>query len=192
MLRFTGCRDTDSKYAYRTADFLELKGTINVNKRQRLTKSFKRQSILFRPIINKDAGVCLDIQNKWCDDRDCAICTSYIGCEKKALEVMVDIFDECFHQGLFLCSDGVPEGYVIGEALNANVGMAYFAKSPVQNYFLYLLYMFTKTCFSGLEYVNLDSDVGNPGLRMFKTHVGVYELWWKYICTYRKKEYNAP
>ncbi|MDR2418724.1 MAG: phosphatidylglycerol lysyltransferase domain-containing protein [Treponema sp.] len=188
----TEYRDYDSEYAYRTVDFLELKGSVNLNKRQRLTKLFKRQSVSFRPITNKDAGVCLEIQNKWCDDKDCAICASYIGCEKKALEVMVAIFDERFHKGLFLCYDGVPAGYVIGETLNAKTGMAYFAKSPIQNYFLYLLYMLTKTCFSDIEYVNLDSDVGNPGLRMFKTHLGVYELWRKYICTYRKKEDNAP
>ncbi|MDR0707263.1 MAG: hypothetical protein LBF60_05225 [Treponema sp.] len=68
----------------------------------------------------------------------------------------------------FTGNDGVPAGYVIGERLNAKTGMAYFAKSPVQNYFLYLLYMLTKTCFSDLEYINLDCDVGNPGLRMFK------------------------
>ena len=51
-----------------------------------------------------------------------------------------------------------------------------------------MVYMITKTYFSDIEYINLDSDVGNPGLRMFKTHLGVYELWRKYICTYRKKE----
>ncbi|MDR1398841.1 MAG: hypothetical protein LBJ41_02835 [Treponema sp.] len=188
----TEYRDSDSEYAYRTVDFLKLKGTVNLNKRQRLTKLFKRQNISFHPITRKDAGICLEIQNNWCTNKDCAICASYIGCEKKALEVMVAIFDERFHKGLFLCYDDIPVGYCIGELINSKVSMAYFAKSPVQNYFLYLLYMITKTYFSDIEYVNLDSDVGNPGLRMFKTHLGVYEHWRKYMCTYQKKEDNTP
>jgi hypothetical protein len=188
----TEYRDYDSEYAYRTADFLELKGGVNSNKRQRLTSLFKRQSISFRPITSKDADLCLEIQDKWCAGKDCAVCASYIGCEKKALEVMIDMFDERFHKGLFLCYDGAPAGYCIGETLNSKAGVAYFAKSPVQNYFLYLLYMLTKTYFSDIEYINLDCDVGNPGLRMFKTHLGTYELWRKYICAYRKKEDKAP
>ena len=106
----TEWRDYDSEYAYRTADFLELKGVVNVNKRQRLTKLFKQQNISFRPITSKDAGVCLEIQDKWCGGKDCAICASYIGCEKKALEVMVALFDERFYKGLFLCYDGVSAG----------------------------------------------------------------------------------
>jgi hypothetical protein len=184
----TEYRDCDSEYAYRTKDFLELQGTVNSNKRQRLAKLFRMQNISFRPITKKDVGVCLEIQDKWCYGKDCAICASYIGCEKKALEIMIDIFDDRFHKGLFLFLDGIPTGYGIGEVINSKVGMAYFAKSPMQNYFLYILYMLTKTFFNDIEYVNLDSDVGNQGIRMFKTHLGVYGLWRKYICTYRKKE----
>jgi hypothetical protein len=176
--------DNDSEYGYKTENFLDLKGTVNLNKRQRLTKLFKQKNISFRPITKKEAGLCLDIEDEWCRDKDCEYCKSFIGCEREALEVMVDVYDDRFYKGLFLCCDGIMKGYGIGEIINPSVGMVYFAKSPVQNYFLYVLYMMTKTFFSGLEYVNLDSDIGNKGIRMFKTHLGVYELWRKYICTY--------
>jgi hypothetical protein len=182
----TEYRDNDSEYAYRTEDFLDLKGTVNLNKRQRLTKLFRRENISFRPIEKKEAGLCLEIEDQWCRDKDCDFCASFIGCERKALEVMVDIFDERFYKGLFLCRDGVPSGYGIGEIINPKVGITYFAKSPIQNHFLYILYMMAKTFFRDLEYINLDSDVGNEGIRMFKTHLGVYELWRKYIRTFTK------
>jgi hypothetical protein len=184
----TEYRDSDSEYAYRTEDFLELKGTVHLNKRQRLTKLFKQTDISFQPITSRDVGICLDIQNEWCLDKDCEFCESFVGCEKKALEIMIDIFDERFYKGLFLCCDGIPVGYGIGEAVSQKNGIIYYAKSPMPNHFLYILYMITKTFFSGSEYVNLDSDVGNEGLRMFKTHLGPYELWRKYICTFTGPE----
>jgi hypothetical protein len=184
----TEYQDNNSEYAYRTENFLDLGGTVNLNKRQRLTKLFKQANISFRPIKKKDVGLCLEIEDEWCRDKDCEFCASFIGCEKKALEIMVDIFDESLYCGLFLCCDGIPIGYGIGETIKSSVGMAYFAKSPVRNYFLYILYMLTKTFFSDLEYINLDSDVGNEGIRIFKTHLGPYELWRKYICTFTKPE----
>ncbi|MDR2094221.1 MAG: phosphatidylglycerol lysyltransferase domain-containing protein [Treponema sp.] len=184
----TEYRENDNEYAYRTEDFLDLKGTVNLNKRQRLTKLFKQGNISFRPITNKEAGLCLEIEDEWCRDKDCDFCASFMGCERKALENMVDIFDERFYKGLFLCCDGIPTGYGIGEIINPRTGIVYFAKSPMQNHFLYILYMITKTFFICLEYINLDSDVGNQGIRTFKRHLGVYELWRKYICTFTKPE----
>jgi hypothetical protein len=181
-------QDNDSEYGYKTEDFLDLKGTVNLNKRQRLTKLFKQENISFRSITKKEAALCLEIEDEWCRGKDCEYCRSFIGCERKALEVMVDVYDDRFHKGLFLCCDDIIKGYGIGEIINPRVGIAYFAKSPVQNYFLYILYMMTKTFFIGLEYVNLDSDVGNEGIRLFKTHLGVYEQWRKYICTYTTTE----
>jgi hypothetical protein len=184
----TEYREDDSEYAYRTADFLDLKGTINLKKRQRLTKLLKQENISFRPITKKDVALCLELEDAWCQGRDCEFCASFMGCERKALEVVVDIFDERYYKGIFLCQDGVPTGFGIGEIMNPGTGMAYFAKSPIQNHFLYILYMMAKMLFIDLEYINLDSDVGNPGIRLFKRHLGAYELWRKYICTFTGQE----
>jgi hypothetical protein len=142
----------------------------------------------FKPMTNENAGLCLEIQNEWCRDKDCAICESFIGCEKKALEIMVDVFDERLHKGLFLYSGDVPVGYGIGELLTSKVAVIYYGKSSVNDYLFYIVYTLTKIFFSGVEYINLDSDVGNKGIRIFKTHLGVYELWRKYICTFTRKE----
>jgi hypothetical protein len=185
-------RDSDSEYAYRPADFFNMAGHINEDKRWRYNKVLRNTDISLIPVTKKNIDLCVAIQSKWCYGRNCEECASFFGCEKKALEAMVDIFDEGRHKGLLLYSGGVPEGYGIGELLNPNVAVVYFGKSLASDYLFYILYAMIKKYFSGVEYVNMDSDIGNPGIRMFKTHLGVYELWRKYICAYRKKEEKSP
>jgi hypothetical protein len=185
-------RDCDSEYAYRPADFFNMSGHINKDKRGRYNKALRKTDVSFIPVTKKNIGLCVDIQSEWCHDRNCEKCASFFGCEKKALEAMADNFDGRFYKGLLLYSGGVPEGYAIGELLNPNVAVVYFGKSLADDYLFYIVYTLTSACFSDVEYINLDADVGDPGLRMFKRHLGVYELWRKYICTCRKKEEQSP
>jgi hypothetical protein len=184
-------RDVDSEYAYRTADFINMSGNINKDKRLRYNKCIRKTDVSFIPVTKANVGLCVDIQNKWCYGRNCKKCSSFFGCEKKALEAMMDIYDEGIHQGLLIYLGGVLGGYGIGELLNLKVAAVYFGKSLEDNCLFYIVYTMIKKYFSDAEYINLEADIGNPGLRMFKTHLGVYELWRKYICTYRKKEYDA-
>jgi hypothetical protein len=181
-------RDRDSEYAYRPADFLNMAGHINEDKRWRYNKALRKTDIAFIPVTEKNIGLCVDIQSKWCCGKNCEECASFFGCEKKALEALANNFDERFYKGLLLYSGSVPEGYGIGELLNPKVAVIYFGKSFPGDYLFYIVYTLIKRYFSSAEYINLDSDVGNPGIRMFKTHLGVYELWRKYSCAYRKKE----
>jgi hypothetical protein len=185
-------RDSDSEYAYRPADFFNMSGRINEDKRWRYNKALRNTDIAFIPVTKQNIDLCVDLQSKWCCGRNCEECASFFGCEKKAVEAMASIFDERMYKGLLLYSGGVPEGYGIGELLNPNVAVVYFGKSLSSDYLFYIVYAMLKTYFSGVEYVNLDSDIGNPGIRMFKTHLGVYELWRKYSCTFRKKEEQSP
>ncbi|MDR1176382.1 MAG: hypothetical protein LBK83_13050, partial [Treponema sp.] len=110
-------RDSDSEYAYRPADFFNMAGRINEDKRWRYNKALRNTGIAFIPVTKKNIGLCVDIQNKWCYGRNCETCASFFGCEKKAVEAMAGIFDERMYKGLLLCSGGVPEGYGIGELL---------------------------------------------------------------------------
>jgi hypothetical protein len=128
------------------------------------------------------------VQNQWCAPKDCAVCASFAGCEKTAVEIMTAIFDEKIHRGLLLYCKEAPTGYVICEKKSANLTYLYFGKSIVQDYFVYLIYMIAKMYYADVKYLNINEDMGSPGLRMFKSHIGVHELWRKYLCTYTAKK----
>jgi hypothetical protein len=183
-----GYSDNNSEYAYLTADFLNLAGGDNLKKRQRLSRCFKNANLSFRFFSGEDTGKCLEIQEEWCRGKDCVYCASFIGCEKKALENMMAIFDDNRYQGLFLYDRGVPVGYSIAEKASDELAFIIFGKANLQDCFPYILYVTAKAYCAGVTYVNLDEDMGNEGLRMVKRHLGPYELWRKYTCTFTGME----
>jgi hypothetical protein len=178
--------DNNSEYAIKTEDMLNMEGSINLNKRKRIKKCIKQQDLSFYPIDRENILRCLDIENEWCFGRDCEYCSSFQGCEKDALELMVKIYDPLIHKGLILCKKGIPTGYSLGEIRKDAAALGYFGKSLSSDYFLYTVYMWTKMFFSGVRYVNMADDMGIEGLRIFKTHLGPYERWRNYSCLFRK------
>jgi hypothetical protein len=181
----------DCEYVYKNADVVDLPGTVNAPKRQRLKKCFEDQGLSLLPITNANIGLCLEIEKKWCNGRDCSVCASFSGCEMEAMKIMTAIFDERRYKGILLYNNDVPSGYAIGEIINKYLAYAYFGKALYNNHFLYIMYMMSKSVYNSAEYVNCNEDMGNAGLRLFKSHFGVYSLWNKYICTFSKKEQSA-
>jgi hypothetical protein len=183
----TEYRDNYSEYAYRTRDILELSGGINFYKRKRLNRCFNTPNVSLLPMTKENFRTCFDVENEWCSHQDCAYCKSFIGCEKKAIEVVARIFDEQIHTGLFLYCDGMPKGYVICEQKDNRVVYLYYGKANLPDFYVYLIYMAVKNYFSGVEYLNMGYDLGITGLRMFKQHLSAYELWRKYLCTFTRQ-----
>ncbi|MDR2551665.1 MAG: phosphatidylglycerol lysyltransferase domain-containing protein [Treponema sp.] len=184
----SGYSEDHSEYAYRRSDFLDLAGTANKNKRERLGKVFKAGDLYLKPLTKENIHLILQIEDAWCRGKDCAVCGSYAGCERKALDIAADLYREDRYRGLLLYRGNEPAGYGIGEQMHSKTAFAYFAKGIQQDYFLYILYKMTECFFTGAEYINLGEDMGNPGIRMFKSHLGPFEHWRKHQCTYVSKK----
>jgi hypothetical protein len=178
--------DDHSEYAYRTADLLELSGSVNFYKRKRLKKCFETADIVLWTMTRENAGLCLEIQEAWCRSQDCAVCGSFVGCEKQALQMMMTLFDSAVYTGLILYHGERPAGYIICEKMNEKTAYLYFGKALMQDFFVYLIYMMFKEYLGGVEYMNINEDMGNKGLRQFKAHLSAHQLWRKYLCTYTK------
>ncbi|MDR2072901.1 MAG: phosphatidylglycerol lysyltransferase domain-containing protein [Spirochaetaceae bacterium] len=178
--------DDHSEYVYRTADILELSGGINLNKRNRIKKFLDKPLVLLHPVTDDNLHLCLEIENQWCKGRNCDYCRSFAGCEKKALEYMVKIFNHRIHRGLIGFIDGSPVGFTICEKISSQSASLFFGKSTVNDFFVYLIYMSAKHFFSDVFYFNINEDMGNPGLRTFKKHLGAHTMWRKYFCIFTK------
>jgi hypothetical protein len=178
--------DDHSEYVYKTDDLLELSGAVNFYKRKRIKKCVAMSNISARPLTGKNIYTCLAIQEAWCRNQECSFCRSFAGCEKQALELMTTLFEEHIYKGLLLYQDDLPVGYVICEKRDNKVVFLYFGKATVPDFFVYLIYMIVKIHFSDVEYLNINEDMGNKGLRQFKAHLSTHELWRKYLCTFTK------
>jgi hypothetical protein len=184
----TECLEDNDEYAYKIQDLLEISGTVNFYKRKRLKKCFNNPHLSIRPITNGTIHICAEIENEWCKQKDCPYCESFAGCEKKAMEIMADIFDENIYTGIFLYYDETPVGYVICEKINETLSFLYFGKATMHDYFIYLIYMIFKDYLSDVKYMNMNQDMGHTGLRLFKRHLSAHELWRNYTCTFNKPE----
>ncbi|GHV11915.1 hypothetical protein FACS189491_03990 [Spirochaetia bacterium] len=180
--------DDHSEYAYRPADIVNLSGGVNHKKNTHLNKFIGRDNITFTPMTNENHRLCLDVEKEWCTHQDCAVCSAFAGCELKALEIMADIYDDHFYEGLFGYVDGVLAGFIIWEKRNEGRAYLHFGKGNIQNFFVYLIYILAKDKLPGIEFLNINEDMGKEGLRRFKKHLGIHELWRKYLCTFVKKE----
>ncbi|GHT56312.1 hypothetical protein FACS1894109_04860 [Spirochaetia bacterium] len=181
--------DDHSEYAYRPADIVNLSGGVNHKKNTHLNKFIGREGITFTPMTNENHRLCLDVEKEWCTHQDCAECSAFAGCELKALEIMADIYDDHFYEGLFGYVDGALAGFIIWEKRNEGRAYLHFGKGNIQNFFVYLIYILAKEKLpEEIEFLNINEDMGKEGLRRFKKHLGAHELWRKYLCIFVKKE----
>jgi hypothetical protein len=181
--------DDHSEYVYKPADIVNLSGGINHKKHTHLNKFLGREDIELEPMNEANRRLFLDIEREWCGFQDCAICSAFAGCEYKALEIMADIYDDEYFHGLFGYLGGKASGYLIWERREEGRAYLHFGKGLVRNFFAYLIYILARDELGGalpVVSLNLNEDMGKEGLRQFKRHLGVYEHYRKYLCTYKK------
>ncbi|MDR2072900.1 MAG: phosphatidylglycerol lysyltransferase domain-containing protein [Spirochaetaceae bacterium] len=185
--------EADSEYVYRTADLANLLGRDNYKKRSRIKKFLAREDdITLIPITRENIHICLEIEHRWCRDKDCTYCASFSGCEKKAMEIMADIFDEQIYYGLIGFYEGAASGYVICEKRDPQLSCMYFGKATVSDFFMYLIYKLATGYLADCTYMNMNEDMGNLGLRSFKRELSAYELWRKNSCILHRIEKQDP
>jgi hypothetical protein len=171
---------------------LELTGKVNFYKRKRLKRFFEDPLFSIRPITNETIDICSQIQENWCRHVECLECESYTGCEKDAVGIIMSIFDDSVHSGLFLYYEEKPVGFIICEKINSRISYLYFGKANKHDGFIYLIYMMFKDYLSDVEYMNMAEDLGDPGLRTFKRKLSAHELWERHICTFSRTGDKAP
>jgi hypothetical protein len=182
--------DDHSEYVYKPADIVNLSGGINHKKHTHLNKFLDRPDIALVPMDNANRRLFLEVEREWCAAQDCALCSAFAGCELRALEIMGEIYDERYFQGLFAYLGDRLSGYLVWEQREGGAYL-HFGKGTIQNLFVYLVYLLARdklgedsAAVPGVRFLNINEDMGKEGLRRFKRHLGRYEQWRKYLCTY--------
>lgn len=176
------CSEDYSEYVYRVADIGEWNGGVNLNKRNSLKRCFATPDLSLRPLSADNFARCFEIEDEWCRHQDCDACRAFAGCARDSLGNMGEIFDPVVYGGFLLYVAGKPEGYAIWETLGGTA-YVYFAKANIPNFNVYLYYRMAKDHLGEAEFLNNGYDMGKPGLRMFKRHLGVHRMMQKYLVT---------
>jgi hypothetical protein len=176
------CSGDYSEYVYRVADILEWNGGANLNKRNSLKRCFSVPDVSLRPLEAGNFARCFEVEDEWCRRQDCDACRAFAGCARDSLKNMEGIFDASVYGGFLLYAAGKPEGYAIWELLGGTA-YVYFAKANIPNFNVYLYYCMAKDRLGEAEFLNNGYDMGKPGLRMFKRHLGAHRMLKKYLVT---------
>jgi hypothetical protein len=184
-----GYSDDHSEYIYTPADIVNLSGGINHKKHTHLNKFLDRRDITLVPMDNGNRRLFLEVEREWCALQDCALCSAFAGCELRALEIMGEIYDDRYFHGFLAYAGDKLSGYLVWEQREGGRAYLHFGKGTIQNMFVYLIYLLARDTLGipgGAELLNINEDMGKEGLRRFKRHLGLYEQWRKYLCTYTK------
>lgn len=181
----------DSDYLYLTEKMVRLSGK-KLQKKRNLISQFTREygEPEIHRISKENRHQALDILDQWQEAYPDEINVSdYCQC-REALHDM-----EGFKlTGAVFMAEGIPAGFVLGEALNKETFTIHFAKGITTFKGIYPL-MFSRFCQHFLQdfrYMNMEQDLGKPGLRQTKRSYSPDLMAHKYRISLKKENRIAP
>jgi uncharacterized protein len=178
-----------SDYVYRVEDLAELKGNL-YSKKRNLINQFERSHLRdgrveMAPITPSDTSDCIDFLEEWCLSNDCdAKERDELACEKQAAIYTLEHQEVFGLTGLLLRIDGEICAFGVGARLTQTMGVLNFEKafSDIKGLYQYFDRECARRMFTGLQFINKESDMGEPGLKKAKRSyypvriVSAYEL----------------
>ncbi|WP_265444208.1 DUF2156 domain-containing protein [Acetivibrio straminisolvens] len=169
-------------YIFNTRDLIALSGSKYHRKKNQYNQFVKKYDYRIEEIKNSEViKDCIDLSLKWYDYK--AINSEQLKNEQKAI---IDILGniELFNiKGIAVYADNEIAGFALGERLNGKMATIHFEKG---NYSFSGIYPFlnkslVETCFSDVEFINLQEDLGIEGLRRAKLAYQPIKLEKKYL-----------
>lgn len=167
------CLRNQFDYTYETKTLAELKGRKFDGKRNHL-KNFKRRHPEYQyiPLTLDLKDRCLELFEEWFALRQESRHfpkLAYIS-QKTALANTFKYYNQLKMMGGVLLVEGKVKGFMIGSELNNETISAHFqyAHPALRGIFQTLLWEACNKTFSKYKYVNLEQDLGIPGLRKAK------------------------
>ncbi len=178
-------------YVYDVGSLAELKGKKHDGKRNQIKKFMKNQpDFRFAPLQAQHREQALALFEKWVQERqngDAENSPSHFGeeCQKLALRRAFDSYQELGLIGGAIMAGGELQGFLLGSEGNPQMGIAHFlyATSSMPGIYQLLLQKCCQELFSSYSLLNLEEDLGIPGLRRTKLSYQPLRLEKKYLIT---------
>lgn len=178
-----------SDYIYETQEFIAMNGNKNKGKRggyNYLLRCFP--DIECRYYTDDMYEDIIHIFDLWCSCHDCDKC--YYGCEKRAFERFMEIYDAGRHTIAIAYSGTKPLSFAVSEKINADIVCYYFQKNAIsQRGLTYWLNREMALGHQEIRYINLGEDMGIEGLKMDKTNLHPCQKNHKYQILFSNREH---
>jgi len=171
----------NADYLYKTRDLIELKGQKYDAKRNFIKKFRARNEYEYVKLRPENIQECLDFEECWCSAKLCDTIQS-LSDERQAFKIMLANFSEFNLVGGAIRIRGKVEAVVLAEALNPDTLVLHIMKADpdIEGLYQTILNEFLGREARGFEYVNMEQDLGVPGLRKSKLSYQPCQLLMKY------------
>ena len=156
-------------YVYRTHDLINLAGGNYHAQRNHINSLARSGGCRYEPLEEKHLSACLYLCARWCQVKRCECDLSLLG-EWEAITAALANYQALGLQGgVILINDRV-EAFTCGELLNKETAVIHLEKADpeVRGLYAAINQEFCRQAWAGVEFVNREQDLGEPGLRTAK------------------------
>lgn len=177
----------NSDYLYFSTDLINLAGRKYDGKRNQIKKFKSEYEYSYADIKGADARQVLEFEEAWCSIKGCDIVEG-LNNERQAIREIVEHFGEFkLYSGIIRLKNKIC-ALAIAEALNPETLVMHILKADPAILGLYqvMLNDFLRVNVGGFKYVNLEQDLGIPGLRASKQSYQPIRLIKKYTISLKR------
>lgn len=182
-------------YVYDRRDLAEMRGTRHDGHRNQIRK-FEREHprAAFRPLVASDGPAALGVFDAWCSQHAQSESDAPPGpaaladaCQRGAIRHAFEAFDDLGLCGGAVVEDGRMTAFLLASASDATAFVHFlYADARRAGVYQWLLRTACRTVLDGRPFVDLEEDLGVPGLRRAKLAYGPLRLVAKYEVTRRR------
>lgn len=156
-------------YVYRTGDLINLAGGNYHSQRNHINSLARSHRFRYEPLGAEYLPECLELSARWCKIKRCADDLSLMG-EWAAVNAALSNFQALELQGGVILINNRVEAFTCGELLNKDTAVIHLEKADPELRGLYTVInqQFCQQVWAGVNFVNREQDLGEPGLRTAK------------------------
>lgn len=156
-------------YVYLRDELVELAGNKYRSKRNNINKLLRLYSVAYEPLSKEHVAECLELQEKWCNQRRCRADLNLMG-EWEAIREILAHYESLDLRGGVILINGRVEAFTIGETLNPDTAVIHIEKAngDISGLYAIVNQQCCDKCWGDVKYINREQDLGMSSLREAK------------------------
>lgn len=175
--------DDDSDYIYTMEKMASYAGR-HLSKKRNLLKQFHQSHTYERFPVSQKKSETIQVIEQWQSESALDAAATDFESAKEAVELI----DELELEGYLYYIDGIPGGYVLGEALTSDTFVLHFAKAlnRFKGVYQFLYNDLANSLCTRFTYINFEQDLGLQSLRQAKSSYKPDHMGMKYRVALKK------
>lgn len=169
-------------YIYPSNSLISLSGKKLHGKKNHYNQFVKNYEYYIKDIKEIPNEECMEALNEWLFSKGNVV-DKYLEYESKGIEELLKYKDKLDYEGIVVYVENKIVGLTMGEKVNDEMAIIHIEKAnpQVKGLYAFINKCFVEQCFSDVQIINREQDLGKEGLRKAKESYKPFEFIKKYI-----------